>query len=89
MPPIADALPGYESAAYFGLLGPANMAADVVRRLNASAVARAARCPEVKARLEADGTALVGSTPEASASSCAADIEKWRKVVQLTGAKPE
>ena len=88
VPPIANALPGYESSAYFGLLGPAHLPADVVRRLNASA-ARVLSLPEVKARLEADGTALVGGTPEAFRDFLLTDIEKWRKVVQLTGAKPE
>lgn len=88
VPPIAQALPGYESAAYFGLLGPARMPAEVVRRLNASA-ARVLGLPEVKARLEADGTMLVGSSPEAFRAFLLADIEKWRKVVQITGAKPE
>jgi tripartite-type tricarboxylate transporter receptor subunit TctC len=88
VPPIADALPGYESVAYFGLLGPAKLPADVVRRLNASA-ARVLTVPEVKARLEADGTVLVGSSPEAFREFLLVDIEKWRKVVRLTGAKPE
>lgn len=88
VPPIARVLPGYESAAYFGLLGPARLPADVVRRLNAAAL-RVLRLPEVKARLEADGTLIVGSTPEEFRDFLVADIEKWRKVVQATGAKPE
>ena len=83
VPPIAQVLPGYESAAYFGLLGPARLPADVVRRLNVSA-ARVLRLPEVKSRLEADGTMLVGSSPEAFREFLLADIEKWKKVVQIT-----
>jgi len=88
VPPIANALPGFESAAYFGLLGPAKMDPAVVRRLNAAA-ARAARLPEVVTRLEADGAVVVAGTPEAFRAFLVADIEKWRRVVILTGAKAE
>jgi len=88
VPPIACVLPGFESAAYFGLLGPAKMPPQVVKRLNAAA-ARAARLPEVRSRLEADGTAVVAGTPEEFRAFLVADIEKWRRVVQLTGAKPD
>ncbi|QJR10785.1 hypothetical protein DSM104443_01854 [Usitatibacter rugosus] len=86
--PIACVLPGFESAAYFGLLGPAKLPADIVTRLNAAA-ARAARLPQVRARLEADGTTVVAGTPEEFRTFLVDDIQKWRRVVQLTGAKPE
>ena len=78
VPPIACVLPGFESAAYFGLLGPAKMSPQVVKRLNAAA-ARAARLPEVRSRLEADGTAVVAGTPEEFRAFLVADIEKWRR----------
>lgn len=88
VPPISRVLPGYESAAYFGLLGPAGLPPDVVRRLHAAA-SRVLRLPEVKSRLEEDGTLIVGSTPEAFRDFLASDIDKWRRVVRMTGAKPE
>ena len=88
VPPIAQALPGYESAAYFGLLGPARLSPDVVRRLHVAA-GRAVRLPEVKARLEADGTIIVAGSPEEFREFLIADIEKWKRVVRQTGAKPE
>ncbi|APV52514.1 hypothetical protein BWI17_17480 [Betaproteobacteria bacterium GR16-43] len=88
VPPIAHSIPGYESAAYFGLLGPARMPPDVVRRIHAAA-ARVVRLPEVKMRLEADGTMIVAGTPEEFRAFLLADIEKWKLVVRRTGAKPE
>lgn len=88
VPPIAHSIPGYESAAYFGLLGPARMPSDVVRRIHAASM-RVVRLPEVKARLEADGTAIVAGTPEEFRAFLLADIEKWKLVVRQTGAKPE
>ncbi len=88
VPPIADAVPGYESAAYFGLLGPAGLPKDVLAKLHASA-AKAAQSPELRKRLEPDGSRVVGGTPEEFAAFLAADVEKWRRVVKATGARPD
>ena len=88
VPPIADVVPGYESAAYFGLLGPANLPKDVLARLHASA-AKAAQSPDLKARLEPDGSRVVGGTPEEFRAFLVADVEKWRQVVKATGARPD
>lgn len=88
VPTIADALPGYESAAFFGLLGPAKLPRDVLERLHAAA-ARAAQSEELKKRLEPDGSRVVGGTSEEFATFLAGDIAKWQRVVDATGAKPE
>jgi len=88
VPPIAEVLPGYESTAYFGLLAPANLPRDILGRLHASA-AKAAQSPELRSRLEPDGSRVLGSTPEEFRAFLTADVEKWRQVVKATGAKPE
>ena len=88
VPPIADVLPGYESAAYFGLLAPANLPRDILARLHAVAV-KAAQHPDLRARLEPDGSRVVAGTPEEFRAFLVADVEKWRQVVKATGAKPE
>lgn len=88
VPTIAASLPGYESTAFFGLLGPAKLPKDVLTRLHAAA-ARAAQSDELKKRLEPDGSRVVGSTPQEFAAFLAEDIAKWKKVVAATGAKPE
>jgi len=88
VPPIADVLPGYESTAYFGLLAPANLPRDILTRLHASA-AKAAQSAELRSRLEPDGSRVLGSSPEEFRAFLVADVEKWRQVVKVTGAKPE
>ena len=88
VPPIAEAVPGYESAAYFGLLGPAGLPKDVLAKLHATA-AKAAQSAELRKRLEPDGSRVVGGTPEEFAAFLAADVEKWRRVVKATGARPD
>ena len=87
-PTIAESLPGFESTAYFGLLAPARLPRDLLVRLHASAV-KAALTGELRARLEPDGARVVASTPEEFAAFLAADVDKWRRVVKATGAKPE
>ncbi len=88
VPTIGASLPGYESAAYFGLLGPAKLSKDVLARLHAAA-ARAAQSDELKKRLEPDGSRVVGGTPEEFVAFLIEDVAKWKKVVAATGAKPE
>jgi tripartite-type tricarboxylate transporter receptor subunit TctC len=87
-PPIGEALPGYESSAWFGLLGPAGLPAPVMAKLSAAAIA-ATRQPEFRQRLADEDAQPVGSTPEAFRSFLRQDIEKWAKVIAATGATPE
>ena len=88
VPTIGASLPGYESTAYFGLLGPAKLSKEVLARLHAAA-ARAAQSDELKKRLEPDGSRVVGGTPEEFAAFLVEDVAKWKRVIAATGAKPE
>lgn len=87
-PPIAEALPGYESSAWFGLLGPAGLPPAVLAKLSEAAAA-AARQPEFRERLAAEDAQPVGSTPDAFRQFLHDDIQKWAKVIAATGATPE
>jgi tripartite-type tricarboxylate transporter receptor subunit TctC len=88
VPAIAEVMPGFESAAWFGLFGPAKMPADLVRRL--SDAARAAIATEgMRKRLETDGATPVGNAPEEFAAFVRADVARWAELVRYSGAKPE
>lgn len=87
-PALAEVLPGFESSAWFGLFGPAKMAPDLVKRI--SDAARAAIQGEgLRKRLDADGATAVGNAPEEFARFVAADVPRWARLVQYSGAKPE
>jgi tripartite-type tricarboxylate transporter receptor subunit TctC len=88
VPAIAEALPGYESSAWFGLFGPARMNPELARRLSDAARAAIAT-PEVRRRLEAEGAIAVGNSPEEFAAFVQAEITRWAKVVKFSGARPE
>lgn len=82
----AAGLKGYEASSWFGLLAPAGTPADIVQRLQQESAKALAR-PEVKEQLAAQGAIAVGDTPQQFAAFIHAEIGKWAKVVQASGAK--
>jgi len=88
VPAMAETLPGFESSAWFGLFGPARMAPELVRRLSDAARA-AVRSDAMARRIEADGGTPVGNAPEAFAAFVRADVPRWARLVQYSGARPE
>ena len=88
VPAIAEVLPGYESSAWFGLFGPARMNAELTKRIS-DAARQAIATPEVRRRLEAEGSVAVGNSPDEFAKFVQLEIARWAKVVKFSGAKPE
>jgi tripartite-type tricarboxylate transporter receptor subunit TctC len=86
LPPIAEAVPGFEGATWYGVVAPARTPAAVVAQLNRDIVA-ALRTPEVHDRLSSQGVEIVGSTSDEFARFIAAEIPKWAKAVKLSGAR--
>ncbi len=88
VPAIAEALPGYESSAWFGLFGPGKMPPELAKKLS-DAARQAIATPEVKRRIEAEGATPVGNAPQEFAAFVHEEITRWAKVVKFSGAKPE
>ena len=88
IPTIAEVLPGYESAAWFGLFGPARMAPEIARRLS-DAARTAVQSAEVRRRIELEGATAEGNSPEVFARFVESEITRWSAVVRYSGAKPE
>ena len=88
LPTIAEAanLPGYEATSWFGVVGPANMPADILNKDSAVLMA-AINSPAVKEKYLAMGAQPVGNTPAQFATFIKNEIAKWTKVVKDSGAK--
>ncbi|WP_425259250.1 Bug family tripartite tricarboxylate transporter substrate binding protein [Rubrivivax sp. RP6-9] len=81
-------MPGFDVSAWYGLLGPAGMPADVTSRLN-SAVARVLSDPAVSARLADAGATPSPTTPGQFASQIDTEVARWREVIRVAGLKPQ
>ena len=86
IPTVAESgLPGYEAIAWNGLLAPAGTPKEVVAKLNAE-LKKALELPEIKERFAAQGFAAAWSPPDKYAAFIAAEVDKWAKVVKVSGA---
>lgn len=86
LPAMAEALPGFEVVGWYGVIGPANMPQPLVKRLHEELV-KALNLPDVRSRIEGDGSQPVGSSPEEFRRFMHADLDKWAKLVKESGAK--
>jgi tripartite-type tricarboxylate transporter receptor subunit TctC len=89
VPTIAEAgVPGYDTGVWWGLLGPANMPADVVAKLSHDFVA-AVNAPAVKDRLGGLGASPIGSSPPEFDAQIHADYDKWGPIIKAAEIKPQ
>jgi tripartite-type tricarboxylate transporter receptor subunit TctC len=89
VPSIAEAgVPGYDTEVWWGLLGPANLPADILARLCHDFVG-AVNLPDVKERLGGMGASPIGSSPQEFAAKIRADYDKWGPIIKAAGIKSE
>jgi tripartite-type tricarboxylate transporter receptor subunit TctC len=81
-------VPGFIVDAWFGLVGPTGMPAEVISRLNAE-IARGMNQPDLRDKLARQGLFVKTSTPAALTSLMQAETAKWAKVVKAAGIRLE
>jgi tripartite-type tricarboxylate transporter receptor subunit TctC len=86
VPTIGETIPGFEGTSYFGLAGPANLPADIVKRLNAETVAMTGDAQMIE-RLKVLGSLPNPSTPDGFKERVIADIKRWNSLVDEVGLK--
>ncbi len=84
IPTVAETLPGYEMAVWYGAFGPAGMPKDVVAKLNRE-INRILFLPDVKKRMDDIAVEVAGATPEELGEMTRRDAEKWGKVIKDLG----
>jgi tripartite-type tricarboxylate transporter receptor subunit TctC len=88
VPTIAETLPGFSSAAWFGVAAPPKTPRDIVQKISAD-IAEAIRSPEVRKRFDDLSAEPVGSDPEAMARFMRGEIARWRAVIKAADVKLE
>ena len=89
LPTVAESgLPGFEVVAWYGVLAPAGTPQPIVDRLSTE-LSRIVRIPAVQEQIRAQGAEAVGSTPAEARRFLDAEIDKWAKVVKLSGMRAE
>jgi tripartite-type tricarboxylate transporter receptor subunit TctC len=87
VPTIAEAgVPGYETNSWGGIIAPARLPADIVRRLNAE-IKAALAVPALIERYRALDSEIDGGTPEEFVALVRRETPKWADVVRRSGAK--
>lgn len=80
VPAVAETLPGYDIATWYGLAGPAKLPREIVLRL-AGEVQAILRQPEVAQRLKDLDADVSSGTPEQFAAFWKNEVEKYRKLI--------
>ena len=88
VPTIAETLPGFSSAAWFGVAAPPKTPRDIVHKISAD-IAEAIRSPDVRKRFDDLSAEPVGSAPEAMARFMREETARWRAVIKAAEVKLE
>jgi tripartite-type tricarboxylate transporter receptor subunit TctC len=90
--PVLPAIPTFKEVglepvnrmAYYGFIGPKGLPREVMDKLSTAAKTTLA-IPEVRQRIEATGSLIVGNTAEEFSQQIAAEFDVYRKVVKEQG----
>jgi tripartite-type tricarboxylate transporter receptor subunit TctC len=85
LPAIAETVPGYDIYVWYGIAAPAKTPRDIVAKLNTELM-RVVSAPDFRERIEAEGIEPLGSTPEQLSAYIRSEIDKWAKIVKVSGA---
>ena len=88
IPPIADAVPGYDASFWFAIVAPAGTPRPIVERLS-SEITDILKQPALRDRFKGDGVELAGSTPEELAAQMRADLPRWMAIQKQAGMRPQ
>lgn len=84
VPTVAEAVPGYEVAVWYGAFGPKGMDPALQQRLNAE-LNRIMAMPAIKERLGGMGVEWAPESTDAFAQRLRADTEKWGSLIRRLG----
>lgn len=87
VPTVAETLiPGFESLAWQGIVAPAGSPEPVLAKIN-TAINNALASPEVRQKLDQQGTIVLGGSIEKYRAYIKSEYDRWGKVVEQAGAR--
>jgi len=81
-------VPGFDAPLWYAILGPAGLPDDIVAKLNTS-FKSILTMRDVRERFSSNGVDSAWSTPTELATHMGREVEKWRKVIQAAGIRPD
>jgi len=87
LPTVGETLTGFESAGWYGLLGPAGLPRDITAKLHET-FKGALSDPAIREKLASQGVDVIAGSPEELAAFLGREIPKWAVVVKASGLKP-
>jgi tripartite-type tricarboxylate transporter receptor subunit TctC len=82
IPTIAESgVPGYDTSSWFAFFVPARTPPEIIAKMHADTVAVLAE-PQIRAKLDALGVVVVGSTPEQLGAHLKAEMQRWAPVIK-------
>jgi tripartite-type tricarboxylate transporter receptor subunit TctC len=88
VPTVASVYPGFDTNVWHGFFTTAGTPANVIAILHREIV-KALHTPEMREALASGGGEIIGNTPAEFSAIVAADVEKYAKLVKMSGAKPD
>jgi len=88
VPTMSEAVPGYETTIWLGIMAPKGTPPEIVERLNAE-IAKIMAKPAIREAWAKQGAVPMTMTPAQFDTYLKGDIDKWAKVIQQAGIKAQ
>jgi tripartite-type tricarboxylate transporter receptor subunit TctC len=86
---MSEIIPAFRKpSSWFGFLGPPGLPGAIVTRLNAELV-KSLNAPDVHSKVEDNGMAVIGGTPEQFAALMQDGIARYGAIIKAAGIQPE
>lgn len=87
VPTLSEAVPGFASGGWFGVIAPAGTPKEVIATMNRE-INAALKLPDARLKMKAYGLEIHTETPEFFTDTLKSDFVKWGKLIKDMGFKP-
>lgn len=88
LPTVAESYPGFDVSVWQGLAAPAGTPAPIIAKLNA-ALQKVMADPELQGKMASLGADAMATSPEATGAYIKSERDRWARILDQIGLKPE